>query len=105
MLVSLVAARADPVGMVVVAHGRIQGVCRQATAEALSGGHRWVLVTDGATLRLVDGLRGAGQGFVDIDLDECVRDAPSLGWLRRLAGPAAFVAGADTYLAAMAERL
>ena len=57
-----------------------------------------MLATDGATFRLIDGLRGAGQGFVDVDLDECVRDAPSLAWLRRLAGPAAFVAGADTYL-------
>ena len=97
-LVSLVAARADPVALVVAPHGRIQPVFRQATLAALAEGHRWVLVTDGATLRLVDGMRGSGQGFVDVDLDECARDATSLTWLRRLTGPAAFVGGADTYL-------
>ena len=81
-------------GLVVVPYGRAQAeFARQATRAALTLGHRWVLVTDGLSLRLVDGLRGESRGFVDFDLDECARDAPSLAWLTRLAGPPAFVAG------------
>ncbi len=95
---SLVASRADPVGLVVVPHGRAHAESRQATAASLTLGNRWVLVTDGQLLRLVDGLRGEGRGFVDFDLDECARDAQSLAWLARLVGPPAFVPGKDTYL-------
>ncbi len=79
-------------------YGRAQAESRQATTAALTLGHRWALVTDGLWLRLVDGLRGESRGFVDFDLDECTRDAPSLAWLTRLAGPPAFVPGTDAYL-------
>ena len=95
---SLVASRADPVGLVVVPHGRAHAESRQATRAALTLGNRWVLVTDGQLLRLVDGLRSEIRGFVDFDLDECARDARSLGWLTRLAGPPAFIPGADAYV-------
>ena len=98
LVFALVASRADPVALVVVPYGRAQAESRQATTAALTLGHRWLLVTDGLWLRLVDGLRGESRGFVDFELDECARDAPSLVWLTRLAGPPAFVPGTDTYL-------
>jgi hypothetical protein len=98
LLFSLVAARADPVGLLVVPHGRTLADSREATALSLMQGQRWVLVTDGQRLRLVDGLRGEGRGFLEFDLDDCVHDAESLAWLARLVGPAAFVPGTDGYL-------
>jgi hypothetical protein len=98
LVFALVASRADPVALVVVPYGRAQAESRQATSTALTLGHRWLLVTDGLWLRLVDGLRGESRGFVDFDLDECARDAASLVWLTRLAGPPAFVPGTETYL-------
>ncbi len=98
LVFSLVAQRADPVALVVVPYGRAQAESRQATSAALALGHRWVLVTDGLLLRLVDGMRGESRGFIDFDLDECARDEPSLAWLPRLVGPLAFVPGTDTYL-------
>lgn len=98
LLVSLVAPRADPVALLVVPHGRAQSESRLSTAVALTHGHRWVIVTDGRLLRLVDGLRGDGRGYLDFDLDECARDDESLAWLARLIGPSAFVPGTDRYL-------
>ncbi len=98
LLFSLVAARADPVGLLVVPHGRTLADSREATALSLTQGQRWVVVTDGQLLRLVDGLRGEGRGFLEFDLDDCVRDAESLAWLARLVGPSAFVPGTDGYL-------
>ena len=95
---ALVASRADPVGLVVVPHGRADAESRHATRVALTMGSRWVLVTDGQRLRLVDGLRSDIRGFVDFDLDACARDAQSLGWLERLTGPLAFVPGTDAYV-------
>ncbi len=81
LVFALVASRADPVALVVVPYGRAKAESREATSAALTLGHRWLLVTDGLSLRLVDGLRGESRGFVDFDLDECARDAPSLAWL------------------------
>ena len=98
LVFALVASRADPVALVVVPYGRARAESREATSAALTLGHRWLLVTDGLSLRLVDGLRGESRGFVDFDLDECARDATSMAWLTSLAGPAAFVPGTDSYL-------
>ena len=98
LLFSLVAARADPVGLLVVPYGRTLADSREATALSLTQGQRWVVVTDGQLLRLVDGLRGEGRGFLEFDLDDCVRDAESLAWLARLVGPSAFIPGTDGYL-------
>lgn len=89
----LVAPRCDAVGLVVVPQGDADAHCRQAVVGALVHGARWIVVTDGQVLRIVDALRGDGRGFIEFDLDECARDVTSLGWLARLAGPPAFVPG------------
>ncbi len=98
LLYSLVVARTDPVCLAVVPHGRAHAQSRRATLAALTLGNRWVVVTDGQLLRLVDSLRGESRGFVDFDLDECARDVESLGWLARLVGPSAFIPGTDRHL-------
>jgi hypothetical protein len=95
---ALVAPRADPVVLVVVPHGRAHSTTRLAASDALTHGTRWILVTDGQLLRLVDGPRGGTRGFLDFDLDECMSDLRSLAWFRRLVGPMAFVPSAETYL-------
>lgn len=98
LLWPLFAARTEPVGLLVVPYGRVGRPGRQAINAALGAGCRWLLVTDGHVLRLVDGVRAESRSFLEFDLDACAGDGESLAWLVRLAGPAAF-AEADPALA------
>jgi hypothetical protein len=90
LLAPLLAPRTEPVGLVAAAYGRVARPGRLAIAESLAAGCRWLIVTDGHVLRLVDGVRAEARAFVEFDLDACAEDAESLAWLVRLAGPRAF---------------
>jgi hypothetical protein len=99
----LVAPGTEPVLMAATAAGGATRPLRSAVALALANGGRWLLVTDGRLLRVVDVLRGDPRGVLDIALDACNDDGIALGWLVALAGPAAFVTGGARSLAALAH--
>lgn len=98
----LVASRTEPVLLVTTAPGAASRPLRGAFARALGSGGRWLLVTDGHLLRIVDVLRGDPRGVLDIALDACRDDAVALGWLVSIAAPAAFVEGSTQSLASLA---
>jgi hypothetical protein len=100
----LAAAGADPTMLVVVPSGAVTRPDRKAIGDALAEGCRVVLVTDGQTLRVVDGIRGDPRGVLDVDLDRCADDAAALAWLVTVAGPAGFAPGSAHSVLGLAER-
>jgi hypothetical protein len=100
----LVAAGTDPTMLVVVPSGAVTRPDRKVIGEALGEGCRVLLVTDGQTLRVVDGIRGDPRGVLDIDLDRCADDAAALAWLVAVAGPAGYAAGSGDSVLGLAER-
>jgi hypothetical protein len=100
----LVAAGTDPTVLVVVPSGAVTRPDRRLIRHALGNGCRVLLVTDGQTLRVVDGIRGDPRGVLDVDLDGCADDAAALAWLVAVAGPAGFAAGSADSVLGLAER-
>lgn len=100
----LVAAGTDPTVLVVVPSGGVTRPDRKLIGDALGEGCRVVLVTDGQTLRVVDGIRGDPRGVLDVDLDRCADDPVALAWLVAVAGPAGFAAGSADSVLGLAER-
>jgi hypothetical protein len=97
----LVGPGTEPVLLVATAAGAACRPLRAAIGYALSSGGRWLLVTDGRTLRIVDSIRGDPRGAIDIALDRCRDDGVALAWLVALAGPGAFVRDSPTALSAL----
>jgi hypothetical protein len=96
---ALVAGGTAPTMVVVVPAGAATRPDRRVIGDALGQGCRLLMVTDGRTLRIVDGVRGDPRGVLDVDLDRCVDDGTALAWLVALAGPAGFrIAGTDSVL-------
>jgi hypothetical protein len=100
----LVAAGTDPTVLVVVPSGAVARPDRKLIRDMLSGGCRVLLVTDGQTLRVVDGIRGDPRGVLDVDLDRCADDAAALAWLVAVAGPAGFATGSADSVLGLADR-
>jgi hypothetical protein len=87
---ALVAPGADPVQLVVLPWARDPGSAeRSAASTALAGGRRWVLLTNGRRLRIVDATR-VPSAALDCDLGLCGSDPGSLARLSLLAGPRSF---------------
>ena len=63
-----------------------------------------MMVTDGRTLRIADGIRGDPRGVLDVDLDRCVGDPGALAWLVALAGPAGFATAGPNSVLDLARR-
>ena len=84
----LIAAGTARTMLVVVPAGTATRSDRRVISAALGLGCRLMMVTDGRTLRIADGIRGDPRGVLDVDLDRCVGDPGALAWLVALAGPA-----------------
>jgi hypothetical protein len=87
---TLIAAGAEPVGLVVLPWAREPALSeRSAASSALATGQRWVFLTNGRRLRIADAARVPSPAL-DFDLSLCGADAPSLARLHLLAGPGSF---------------
>ena len=70
----------------------LDGRARDAARRALSAGHRWALLTNGRTLRLLDATRPWAHQHLDFDLAAC-RDVPAtLALMRAVCEASAFQA-------------
>jgi hypothetical protein len=87
---TLVAAGAEPVALVVLPWARDPAASeRSAASAALEKGRRWVFLTNGRRLRLVDATR-VPSAALDCDLRLCGSHPESLARLHLLCGPRSF---------------
>ena len=87
---TLVAASAEPVAIVVLPWARDPAASeRSAASAALEEGRRWVFLTNGRRLRLVDATR-VPSAALDCDLALCGSHPESLARLHLLCGPRSF---------------